>query len=139
MAKKKNPPPRYRDRKTGRFVSKKTWQRSQARGRTRYKREIPQRRRKLRKAAPEKAPRLGPLPIYEWIVSFSYSASSRILDVIATAQTDNEAIEKAIDFLRKDPRAKHIVENLEKFEITAARGKKVPRHRRTKYRRDSRA
>jgi hypothetical protein len=34
---------RYRDRKTGRFVSKSTWKRSHARGGERYKRENPAR------------------------------------------------------------------------------------------------
>ena len=40
MAKKKTTLVRYRDRDTGRFVSKKTWKRSRAHDGIRYKREF---------------------------------------------------------------------------------------------------
>jgi hypothetical protein len=45
MAKTKKSVTRYRDTKTGRWVSKSTWKRSKAQGGTRYKREIPKKRK----------------------------------------------------------------------------------------------
>lgn len=46
----------YRDRKTGRFVKKATWQRSIARGGKRYKRERPKPKRKRKLSRPPKPP-----------------------------------------------------------------------------------
>lgn len=54
---------RYRDRETGRFVSKATWQRSRAHGGTRYRRQsvkLPAARRKPK--APKMRPRALPTP-----------------------------------------------------------------------------
>ena len=65
MAKKKNPAPRYRDRRTGRFVSKETWQRSRARGGVRFKRErivSKETRQAPRTPKPTKRPRPRALP-----------------------------------------------------------------------------
>jgi len=54
---------RYRDSKTGKFVSKKTWQRSRVHGGKRYRRqsvELPAARRKPK--APKMRPRTLPKP-----------------------------------------------------------------------------
>jgi hypothetical protein len=55
---------RYRDRETGRFVSKATWQRSRAHGGTRYKRsQVKVTRVKRRVPSPPKMrPRALPTP-----------------------------------------------------------------------------
>lgn len=55
MAKETKRPVRFRDTKTGRFVSKSTWKRSRAHGGTRYKRE---RLKPAHRARPARPPAL---------------------------------------------------------------------------------
>ena len=95
----------YRDTKTGRFVSKRSWQRSES---GRFKRQLVRRPAAQKKPArpAARAPLPPPRPptptVWEWIVSFSYSRSGRSMDVIVTASSVSEARTVAKDFLRTD-------------------------------------
>lgn len=81
----------YRDRKTGKFVSRKTWKRSRAQGGTRYRRQRTGPVREGRKPKPSsaKVPK-GPLvtttPLREWFVSLDYTGPrARTLDFFVLA------------------------------------------------------
>lgn len=108
---------RYRDRLTGRFVKRSTWKRSKAHGGDRYKRErVP--RKKEREIEPPPPP-VG--PVHEWLVSFKYAASGRVLDVIVTARSEAEARAVADKFLQDDPQARRIVAaGFTGWEVTVA-------------------
>ena len=89
MAAKKNPtrqnPVRYRDRKTGRFVSRSTWKRSHAHDGVRFVREIrPRVKRKPPTSRKPKKPARRPRPVLphkpknvEWLVTISYHRKRR--------------------------------------------------------------
>lgn len=103
----------YRDSKTGRFVSKKTWTRSHAAGGTRYKRNrvsvIPARTHKPPRrvaARPKKQPKLS-----AFLISFKYRPSKRgaplvvVDDLICPARTDStddEVLETAARLIQRD-------------------------------------
>jgi hypothetical protein len=113
---------RYRDTRTGHFVSRSTWKRSSAQGGHRYTREnyIPTRRRKrAQKGAPP--PQVG-APTYEWLVTFTYEATGKSIDVICTAKTEDEAINVALAFIRRVNRKLYQIIIEYAWKITAARG-----------------
>jgi hypothetical protein len=62
MAKKKKPITRYRDRKTGKFVSKVKWKRSRAARGSNVKREFSHAKRKAKNARVTRRPRTLPRP-----------------------------------------------------------------------------
>lgn len=107
MAKKRTV---YRDTKTGKFTSKKTWRRSRSRGGDRYKRERIT-VRKPKKPGPRPIPPPTPPPepeVFEYIVAFSYDKSGRSFDVIVTARSEQEARDNARLFLKSDAKGKNI-------------------------------
>jgi hypothetical protein len=127
----------YRDRETGRWVKESTWRRSKAHGGTRYKREFirlkvapklpekppPKPPKKPPRKPPKAAPPL-PAPVFEWIVSFTYTDSGRSFDVLVTARNIGQARKTAIDFLRDDPEGRKIVRaGLAGWKVRTARGK----------------
>jgi len=81
----------YRDRKTGRFISKATWKRSRARGGTRYVRQTV----KVRKRRPPKPKRLPPGKLKEWLVTWEYDSDKgmRVLDFYAVTVSEARALE----------------------------------------------
>jgi hypothetical protein len=129
---------RYRDSKTGRLVSKSTWKRSKAQGGGRYKRERPitKRRKKPTPTPPVPTPITG---IFEWLITFSYKTRVKSLDIIATASDADEAEDKALAFIARDRKAKQILDSLDKFKVSAKRGRKVGHHHPTQWRSQSRA
>jgi hypothetical protein len=107
----------YRDTKTGRFASKKTWKRSKAKGGTRYKRG------KIRKKEPGVVIPPGEPEVHEWVISFSYNKSGRSFDVIVTAKTEEEAMFVAKEFLKDDKKAKNITRaKFTGWSFSAAKG-----------------
>lgn len=106
----------YRDKETGRFVRKSTWNRSRGHGGTRYTRtSIVIKRKRLYKKVkrPQRPPvkRVPPaeLPVREWIMSLSYKKSGRSFDVIVTARDETEAYNIGKEFLRDDAQGQRIV------------------------------
>lgn len=98
----------YRDSKTGRFTSKSTWNRSKGHGGSRYVRSLIVIKGKRPRRPPVERVPLAPLPVFEWIVSFTYDKSGRSFDVIVTARDETEAESVAKEFLRRDPDAQRI-------------------------------
>lgn len=110
----------YRDKKTGRFTSKKTWKRGIARGSKRYKREKIEAPKK--KLPPVPPPFIGE-EVHEYIISFSYDKSGRSFDVIVTARSQSEAGKIAKSFLATDRRGRNIARaKFEGWRMTTARG-----------------
>lgn len=66
---------RYRDSKTGRFVSHATWKRSKAHGGTRYKRVVPKKPPVKRPPPPKPPPK--PKPLREYFVVLNFSTRKR--------------------------------------------------------------
>jgi hypothetical protein len=107
VAKKKKGAFRYRDKKTGKFVSKAAWKRSR-KGR---------KREKVEKRKPPKPPAIPPTPplppppppVFEWMVAFTYDRTGKTFDVIVTATDEGEAYNTALQFLRDDPKGQRIL------------------------------
>jgi hypothetical protein len=110
----------YRDRLTGRFVSKAVYKRK---GRKRYafgKRYV-QERVKVGKHEPSPTPTTG---THDWLLGFTYEPSGRSFDVLVTARDEHEAYDVAKQFLREDADAQRIVRaNFRNWGITIARGR----------------
>jgi hypothetical protein len=126
MAKKRTTRTAYRDSKTGRFTSKKTYNHSKAHGGQRYK---PERIKKVQLRRPATRPafqeqKRPAIPsVFEWIVSFSYSSSGRSFDVIVTAKTPTEAKSVAKQFLREDIDGQRIARsNFRGWTVLVAKG-----------------
>jgi hypothetical protein len=99
---------RYRDTRSGRFVKRSTWKRSRAQGGKRYERETVRIHPRLRgrKTKPAPPPQVG-APTYEWIVTWQPSQSNeRSFDIIVTARNDDEARERALEFIASDKNAR---------------------------------
>jgi hypothetical protein len=116
---------RYRDTRTGHFVSRSTWKRSRAQGGTRYRRTFVASGRARRKPKPKgkrETSQVG-APTYEWLVSFTYKGTKRNVDILVTAKSDEEAERKAMEFLSGDSRGRHIASNISSWDIHIARGR----------------
>jgi hypothetical protein len=107
----------YRDTKTGRFASKKTWERSKS---GRYKRQTV----KIKKEKEIPVPVEVEEEVHEWVISFSYDKNGRNFDMIVTARNGEEAYRVAKIFLEHDKKGKSIYRaNFHGWTHTTAKGK----------------
>lgn len=96
----------YRDRKTGRFVSGKTWNRSKSRGGKRYVRQTVKRKVPRKKAPPKRKP---PSKVFDWLIIWHYKGQpARDIGFIASAKTEDDALNAVSEFMASDKFAKRI-------------------------------
>lgn len=108
----------YRDKLTGKLVSKRKWKSNPKKRMGLGKRYVKQQIR-IRKEP-------GPPPegdVFEWVVNFSYEKSGRSFDIVTTARDETEAYNTAIEFLQGDREAQRIVRSgLRGWQPSVAKG-----------------